>query len=293
MRKYIPNIIACLGAFGLSLLASTAGNIAQAAFEPCGGNTDKLWSWGWAGTNGSNVTLNTNNFGKEISYMGDLSGNGNHFSNDDPFNQNPPTRPAYLSSLSIGGWSTNLPLVGAQNYDSGQSAYLQYMFQPNDMVATGEFYLAFAGYDSRSEGERMIFGTTGSNFLRYDQRDNRLDITISGSSITLTPKNSWSNGPLLIEVWRDSANTLHAWVNGIDRTFSGLTNSSTFRMNGIGGGEPAGSGAFDDYGFEYIACDGLPSSSQRSEVREYMRAKWGLFGPLAPAPNPPSGLFAE
>ena len=39
-----------------------------------------------------------------------------------------------------------------------------------------------------------------------------LDITIAGNSIDLTDKNSWSEGPILIEVWRDGANNLHAWV---------------------------------------------------------------------------------
>ena len=266
------------------------------SFQPCGGSSGKLWSWAWAGNGGSNVTLNSNNFGTEVSYMGDLSGNGNDYFNDDPFNQDPPTRPAYRSSFSLNGYSTSHPIVGADVYDSGDNAYLQYMFQPNDMVAPGEFYLAFAGYESRSGGQRMIWGTTGNNFVRYDQLEHRIDIRISGASAFLTDKDSWSNGPILIEVWRDGANNLHTWINGAPKTYGNPSLSGNFALNGIGGGEPSGNGAFDDYGFEYIACDGLPTPTQRQEIREYMRSKWGLYGSISNppvAPAAPMNLTAE
>ena len=279
-----------------ALLVACAGNVASAqTISPCGGPTGTLWSWAWGGVNGSNVTLSENNFGTEVVFMRDISGNGNDYFNDDPFNQNPPTRPAYLPSFSMNGYSTSFPVVGADNYDSGERAYLQYMFPESDMNAPGGFYLAFAGYDSRDAGQRMIWGTTADDFLRYDQLEKSLDITIAGNSIDITGRNAWSEGPVLIEVWRDAANNLHAWVNGERRTSGSPSLAGTFRLNGIGGGEPAGGGAFDDHGFEYIACDGLPTPEQRAEVREYLREKWQLFGDTVSvrAPNPPSSLVAE
>lgn len=279
-------------------MAMFAPMIAHSAtvWEPCGGAADTLWAWAWAGENSSNVTLSTNNFGTEIRFMGDLSGNGNDYFNDDPFNQDPPTRPAYRNAPTIGSWSTSHAIVGSDNYDSGSRAYVQYMHQASDMVASSDFYLAFAGYDSRADGHRVIWGTTGSNRVRYEQLENSVDISIGGTDLTLTGKDAWSDGPILIEVWRDAAGSLHAWVNGTDRTSGNISNSSTLRLNGIGGGDPAGNSAFDDHAFEYVACDGIPSSTQRADVREYLRAKWQLYGDAAPPPvkpNPPSEFTVE
>lgn len=268
------------------------------AADPCGGATDKLWAWAWAGQNGNNVTLNRNNFGLEIAHMQDQSGNGNHYYNDDPFNQNPPTRPGYQVGFSRNGYSTNLPLVGLHSYSDGTAIYLQWMKQ-DASISAGEFYLAFAGYDSRDGGHRVVWGTTSSDRVRLEQERNSVDISIGGSDHRLTSPGTWQNGPILVEIWRDASNRLHAWVNGTDATDGTIIEDAIFNLSGIGGGTAAGSSAWDDYAFEYIACRGLPTTSQRYDVREYLRSKWNLFSdsgiPPAdePRPNPPSELVVN
>ena len=274
------------------ICAASAG--AQ-SFEPCGGRSGSLWSWGWAGNNGQYVTIENDNFGPRIAYMVDQSGNGNDYFNDDPFNENPPTRPGYQVGFSRSGYSTSLPIVGVNAFSNGTNIYLQFMEQSNP-IAAGAFYLAFAGYESRPDGHRVVWGTTSSDRVRLEQVDNQVNITIAGRELSLTGRNAWSDGPVLIEVWRDAGGNLRAWVNGSDKTSGSPNATGTFNMSGIGGGIPAGSSAWDDYAFEYVACDDLPSDSQRAATREYLRSKWNLFGPTAPpppSPNPPSNLVAE
>ncbi len=271
---------------GMLMLSGPA--IAQ-SWEPCGGNSDNLWAWGWAGNNGQYVTTQTDNFGPRIVRMTDLSGNGNDWTADSD------ARPGYQVGFSRGGYSTSLPIVAVQQFADGTQIYRQYLNQSATMSA-GAFYLAFAGYDSRSDGNRVVWGTSSSNRVRLNQERNRVDITIGGNEYRLTSNGAWSNGPILVEVWRDSSNRLTAMINGVDQTDGTITESSTLRLSGVGGGSVSGGSAWDDYAFEYIACDGLPSASQRGEVREYLREKWDLFGsvsPPPPAPNAPANLVAQ
>ena len=265
------------------------------AWAPCGGNSDKLWAWGWAGSNGEHVSIEHDNFGPRIVRMTDLSGNGNDFIADSD------ARPGYQSSFSRGGYSTSLPIVAVDTFADGNQIFRQYLNQ-NATMSTGQFYLAFAGYESRPAGHRWLWGSSGSNRVRLNQEKNRVDVTIGGGEHQLSVDGAWSDGPVLIEVWRDASNRLTVVVNGSDRTDGNVTNSATFNLSGIGGGAASGGSAWDDYAFEYIACDGLPTSTQRDEAREYLRDKWDLFGqvsppppppPPTPTPNPPTDLVVE
>lgn len=285
VRRVLSNRVTAL--IAVSVLVPEVGQ-AQ-AWAPCGGNTDKLWAWGWAGNNGQHVTIQNDNFGPRIVRMTDLSGNGNDFIADSE------AQPGYQSSFSRGGYSTSLPIVAVDTYSNGTQIYRQYLNQ-NSTMSTGPFYLAFAGYESRPAGHRVLWGSTGSNRVRLQQEKNRVDITIGGGEHNLSVDGAWSDGPVLIEVWRDGSNRLTVMVNGSNRTAGSVTNSSTFNLSGIGGGAASGGSAWDDYAFEYIACNELPTSAQRDEVREYLRDKWNLFGPVSPpppAPNPPANLIAE
>lgn len=277
-------------AVALAALAP-ASALAQ-EWMPCGGNEGNLWSWAWAGANGENVTTERDNFGPRIAHMVDLSGNGHHYFNNDPFDEDPPTRPGYQVGFSHGSYSTSLPIVAVNRFADGTQIYLQWMDQEGSMAAN-EFYLAFAGYESRSGGHRELWGTTSEDRVRLEQVEKSLDITIGGREHQLTDDGAWESGPVLIEIWRDGAGNLTAFVNGVDRTDGAPRESAVFDLSGIGGGIVAGNSAWDDYAFEYIACDGLPSAAERFEVREYLRSKWGLFGSTAPpptAPMPPTDL---
>ena len=263
--------------------------VSAQAFEPCGGNSDKLWAWGWAGNNGQNLTIESDNFGPRIVRMNDLSGNGNDWVGASE------ARPGYMVGFSRSGYSTSLPLVAVDRFSDGTQIYRQYLNQ-NGTMSTGDFYLAFAGYDSRDAGNRVVWGSTSSNRVRLNQERNRVDSTIGGNEHRVSVIGAWSDGPILVEVWRNSSGQLTAMINGQDRTDGSVSESATFSLSGVGGGSASGGSAWDDYAFEYIACDGLPSSSQRNEVREYLREKWDLFGqvsPPPPEPNPPTDLIAE
>jgi hypothetical protein len=221
--------------------------------------------------------------------MQDLSGNGNHFIGASEAN------PGYQVGFSRKGYSTSLPIVAVDTYEDGTAIHRQYLNQENSMQAQ-QFYLAFAGYESRTNGHRVVWGSTNSDRVRLDQLNNRVNITIDGNEYRLTSDDAFSDGPLLVEVWRDAGNTLRVWINGSDKTLNSISESATFDLSGIGGGAASGGSAWDDYAFEYVACDGLPSSGQRADVREYLRSKWDLYGEPGPepvAPLAPGNLIAE
>lgn len=282
--------LALTGFIAHSLLVSS---MAQSVATPCGGAEQDLWAWGWAGNQGEFVTTRSGDFGKlVITEMQDLSGNGNHFSNT---NGGVQTQPGYQEGVSSVGYSTDLPAVALSSYSDGTNIYLQFLEQDATMNADA-FYLAFAGMNTRSAGHRWLWGTQSSNGVRLDQTDDRVDIIINGNGQNLTAKGALPRGPILLEIWRDGSGRLTTFINGTDASLADTTDNSAFALSGVGGGLQSGDSAWDDYAFEYIACDGLPTSTDRQQVREYLRSKWGLFGEVsapAPAPNPPSSLLVE
>lgn len=276
------------------LLLAPAVGFAQSSFQPCGGSSDKLWSWFWAGSNGQYATIENGDFGKPIvTYLEDLSGNGHHYHNTQGGVQ---SQPGYQVGVSASGYSTSLPAVGLSSYADGTNIWTQSLLQYGNFSASGEFYLAFAGMNTRTAGRRWLWGTDSSHNVKLEQTDNRVEFTLGGSAQNISARDSLPSGPILLEVWRDSSNFLHVSANGTEITAGSPTASGTFAMTGVGGPLNHES-AWDDYAFEYIACDGLPTSAQRGEVRTYLNNKWGLFGGSGGGatvrPLPPSGLGAE
>jgi hypothetical protein len=281
----VKNFIAIILTTPFLVLMSSA----HAGWAPCGGAEDKLWSWAWAGESGENVTTVGGTDKQRIIEMLDLSGNGHHYFNDSGSQQ-----PAFQVGLSVHGFTTSLPIVAADRFADGTQVYMQWMDQVATMLADGGFYLAFAGMNTRDAGHRHLWGRAWDNLVRVDQGRNRTNIIINGTEHILAESESLPKGPILLEIWRDGNNVLHAWVNGQDISLPGVTSSEMFSMNGIGWSGD-GTGGWDDYAFEYIACDDIPSSQQRDEVREYLRAKWRLYGEgaLVSPPGPPADLRVD
>lgn len=281
-------------------IAPLSATLAQSSIQPCGGGSNgTLWAWAWAGANGEFVTTQMGNFGKPIiRQFQDLSGNGNHFFNNEGGR---PSQPGYQVGLSLGGWSTSLPVIGLSSYADGTRIYGQLMFQNASMDANA-FYLAAAVANTRQAGNRWLFGVDSNDYVKLDQGQNFVRVKIGGQGeITLTGNGSLDGGPVLVEVWRDAAGNLRGYVNGTDKTLGNPQSTATFRMSGVGGPYDRGSdpgpadSAWDDHAFEYIACKGVTSSAQRAAVREYLRSKWTLFGASTqtPIPQPPSNLSAQ
>lgn len=252
------------------------------ANPPCGGAADKLWSWAWAGENGENVTTKSVHGGLGITQMQDLSGNGNHY-----FNDTGEGYPGHQMGLSEDGYSTSLPIIALDHFSSGVNHYKQWM-QQNGTMSANDFYLAFAGMNTRSRGERELWGTSASNNVWLHQEKDRVYIVINGVEYRIADTGALPKGPILLEIWRDTSDTLHTWVNGQDVSIAGVTSTATFSMNGIGW-DQGGSSYWDDYAFEFIACDSQPTADQRSEVREYLRSKWNLYS-ASPKPMKPEDL---
>ena len=176
-------------------------------------------------------------------------------------------------------------MVAVETYNDGSIAWVQSLEQQGTLVSDGEFYLAFAGADTRGDGDRFIWGTSRSNTVRFNQIYNRIHIIIDGNNTRLTDNYAIPNGGILIEVWRESSGDLHVWADGVDVTDGSPNDTGTFTMTGIGG--PLGDdSAYDDYAFEYVVCDEVPTVAQRDELRAYLGAKWDLFD-VGPRPNPP------
>jgi hypothetical protein len=282
-------VVKIANAFGLLALACFSVSVARADWAPCGGAQDKLWSWAWAGESGEYVTT-IGGSRKSITDMQDLSGNGHHY-----FNHTGSKLPAFQAGLSVGDYKTNLPVVALDRYEDGTQVYSQWMEQAGLMSANGPFYLAFAGMNTRGRGHRHLWGTSWNDLVRIEQGRNRVDIIIDGTGYLLSEDGTIPNGAILLEIWRNEDDLLNAWVNGIDISRSGVKSSAVFNMTGIGWSGDGSSG-WDDYAFEYIACNALPDYQQRSEVREYLRAKWGIYGQevVPPAvPNAPTEVKVD
>jgi len=130
--------------------------------------------------------------------------------------------------------------------------------------------------NTRTTGERELWGTTEVDNVRLDQLQDRVNINIAGAPFQLTEGDAMEKGPLLLEIWRRRDGTLRTFVNGDDRSRPGIQSDGVFALSGIGF-DQAGTSGWDDAAFEYIVCHGLPNAARRREVREYLRAKWGLF----------------
>jgi hypothetical protein len=268
----------------------------QSSFEPCGGGSDKLWSWAHAGANGEHATVINGDFGKPIvTRMTDLSGNNHDYHNTLGGVQ---SQFGYQVGVSASGYSTSLPIFGLSSYADGTNIWPQSLLQDGSLSAAGGFYLAFAGMNTRTAGRRWLWGTNGSHNVKLEQTDNRVEFTISGNVQNISARGSLPSGPILVEVWRDTNNRLYVMANGNDITSGSPVASGTYDISGIGG-PPNHESAWDDYAFEFIACKGLPSSTERAEVREYLRSKWNLFSgqidlpPPEVEPMPPTGLTTQ
>jgi hypothetical protein len=261
-----------ISAISLAILTFSSVSDAYGQWSPCGGPEGDLWSWSWAGESGENVTIVEGGGGPRITDMRDLSGNGHHYSNHTGSNQ-----PAFQTGLELDGYRTTLPIIAVDRYADGSQAYGQWMNQAGTMSAAGTFYLVFAGMNTRGAGHRHLWGRTWNDLVRLDQGRDRANIFIDGVEHLLSDSGSIPKGPILLEIWRDEDNVLHTWVNGKDVSLAGAASAAIFRMTGIGWSGD-GTGGWDDYAFEYVACDGLPAAQQRSDVREHLRQKWGLYG---------------
>jgi hypothetical protein len=283
-----------IGLAGL-FLATTFVQAENQSWAPCGGRDGTLWSWAWTGPDGAYVTTVNNSGRDRIVHMLDLSGNENHY-----FNTTGSREPYFEPTLSLtqhwGTYSTDLAPVSRHRLNNGTDVFQQWMDQETRINAASEFYLAFAGMNTRGSGVREIWGSDTRNNVRIDQGNNRIRVNIAGTHETVTQSGSIPKGPVLIEVWRESDNSVHVWVNGYDVTPQDpVVMSGTFGMKGIGW-KGDGSSGWDDYAFEYIACNGLPDQVQRGELRDYLRTKWHLFGESSDtpaAPNPPVGVYVE
>lgn len=254
------------------------------AFRPCGGNPNEggiLWSWAWAGKDQEHIKPDISGT-VDITRLEDLSGNNHYYYNETE-------RGGHVSETGY-SWRTYYtpyPTIGLnESLRTGRDFGGQDLLQNGSLDASGPFYLVAAVMNTKtgSNGNREIFGNKASgNALKYTQGpENRtssnvgkLNMWVDGNSETLTEEYSYSTGPMLIEILRDNNDIVRAMVNGVDLTINGgVSMPGNFNMSGLSGENVSG---FDDAGFEFIVCKGLPSEAQQSETREYLRAKWNLY----------------
>jgi hypothetical protein len=290
MRTFVP-LVTCLS------LAYTCAEAEE--WMPCGGSEDKLWAWAWTG-DGAHVDLMDAGSGRErISVMRDLSGNGHHYFNDDQ--ETIAKKPAYELGLKLDrSWgtyeTTHAPFM-RDNWNDGSSTQGQWFDSASSMSASGPFYLVYAGVNTRVNGSRDMWGISENNLVRMRQEYDDLDIVIDGGSrIRLTEPGAIPKGPIIVEIWRDSVDSMHVWVNGEDKTSGTIHLAGSFVTKGFGW-KRSGTSHWDDYAFEIVTCNGLPTDEERTEVREYLREKWQIYGASNQPdpseerpPNPPTDV---
>jgi len=235
--------------------------------RPCG---DALWAWAWAGEDGEHAHIMTVGGYKVISRLNDLSGNMNHFFGS---YSNPPPYQVGYSWNDV--YSTPLPVISLDRWADGKQSYGSVMRLPSHINASGPFYLAFAGMNTRTGGAREVWGAGENHFVRLDQERDRVELEIDGEHALITGKQAVEKGPLLLEVWRDETDRVFVVANGVDVS-QPVSLSGTFKMNGTGY-DGKGSSQWDDVSFEYIACKGEMTESSRSQVRAYLNDKWHLY----------------
>jgi hypothetical protein len=255
----------------------------------------ELWAWGWAGQQSENLTLINGPRGKLITDMVDLSGRGNHFYN---YGAN---KPAYQIGLNLnastkgGSYQTSLPIVGLDKYAGGSQVYGNILYQAKHLNAQGGFYLAAVCTNTRTGGERELFGTDNQNYVRLDQQRNNVTLKVGGVQQKVGKDGSLPKGILLLEIWRDDAGKVTCYGNGVDISVPRIKIPQTFALSGMGF-DGGGSSQWDDYWMEFVLCDALPPQAERDFLRGYLSSKWGIPGlgghAAPPSPSAPFVSFS-
>jgi hypothetical protein len=236
----------------------------------------ELWAWGWAGQDSEHLDTSDGPNGLVIDAMTDLSGNGNSFTG------HPNYRPGTQTGISLPGeedymaWSTSLPLIGLGLYVPGQQLYGAVYTQSQGMNASGDFHLVVAWVNTRSGGLRQLFGSDADNHVTIDQGTGRLYLMQDGQQTTIAGSGV-PKGSVVLEISRNSSDVIEVVANG-ESIGNGSTVAGTFDVNGFGW-DASGTSYFDDFVMELVYCDALPSTADRGELREYLRAKWNLYAP--------------
>ncbi len=280
------------------------------AFRPCKGNPNQggtLWSWVWAGEDYEHATVNafeSANYTR-ITRLSDLSGNANDYF-DSGFLQDPDgpiiapyTNPSYSWTHPLEGWVYNAPYppIGLDIYrfDDGREkdVFTNALDQEYSFAADKEFYIAVVLMNTRSNGNRDLLGRDFQNLIKYGSGElanpttsantyQSIRITIDGvllgQSGHATDRRAYNQGPLLIEIHRDSNYDVSVRVNGVDHTATaGMNNNGVFNLKGFGWAGGTGGSQFDDSLFEIIQCIGQTTGADRDETHEYLRTKWELY----------------
>ena len=187
----------------------------------------KLYAWGWAGVNGENVTLVDGPNGKLISFMQDLSGNGNTFF------RNGGSKPAYQVGLTLpentkgGAYSTTLPLIGLDKYVPGQQIYGNIFDFTNPLVDSNDFYLAAVYMNTRTGGQREVWGNDAAGWVRIDQQREQVSLNIGGTAkqISLATQQQRTGTEQVVQSTSEIAKIAKSNVAG-----AGQTTSSTVEL---------------------------------------------------------------
>lgn len=244
-----------------------------------------LWAWLWAGDNASNLTLVDDAFGPKIAAAGDLSGNGNDFFNNDQQTGIPdrPNRMAYEAPVNYNSWSSELGAIMLEGYrlrpgTSFSNVYQQTIYQATSIDA-GDFNLYAVIANTRDGGNRYLWGTTSTNNIRLEQSasNSRVNMTIAGSTFNITAAGAvpHNQGAIILQVKREN-NVISCLVNGTDITSGSPVNGAAFGMSGIGGGAQAVGSGWDDWAHEFVACKGVLTPSQESQMVQYLTDKWNI-----------------
>ncbi len=75
-----------------------------------------------------------------------------------------------------------------------------------------------------------------------------------------------------LELWRTGAGDIVVFANGAAIS-NGASHADVFDVSGTSF-DQMGTSQWDDVGFEYTMCRGLPTAEQRAATRNYLNVKW-------------------
>lgn len=250
---------------------------------------ETLWLWCWAGEKGQHATFKKRGSRTIVTHLKDLSGKGNDMKGCG----------AYQVGIELpekkkgGAYKTELPLIGLDSYTKGKGRprfYNNSFKFSKPFGAEGPFYIVAVCMNTRKEGNRELWGYDSKNFVRFDQKKNRVTVMLAGQARQITAKNALPGGAMVFEIWRDKDNALFCHANGKSIGLPGVKMEGNFDLTGVGF-DQSGSSFWDDNWMEFVMCKGVPSAEKREALRTHLCSKWSI--PIKAAPSPKAGVGAE
>lgn len=170
--------------------------------------------------------------------------------------------------LDGGDWLSRASVAGS-SFVSANKGYFAAVWYENTTSPSNNTLI---DWNAPGQGNRYLIHATYSDVIYFDFGN-----TGGGGRISVGQPAGWGNNWHILECWRNGSQGIVA-IDGttiLTGAFSDdldITQISTLYIGGLSGGPGLGDIA------ELLVYNDAPDSGHRSELRAYLRSKWGLSG---------------